>query len=59
MDAVSKELLEAQIKAEVLFAEVVDRGLVSAGKLESELTAPSLAQADRPRWTQYTADVPR
>jgi Xaa-Pro dipeptidase len=38
MDAVSKHLLAAQIKAEALFAEVVDRGLVSAGKLESELT---------------------
>jgi Xaa-Pro dipeptidase len=37
-DAVSRELLAAQIKAEALFAEVVDRGLVSAGKLESELT---------------------
>lgn len=47
MDAVSKELLEAQIKAEALFAEVVDRGLVSAGKLESELTAQihALAQS--------------
>jgi Xaa-Pro dipeptidase len=38
MDAVSRELLAAQVKAEALFAEVVDRGLVSAGKLESELT---------------------
>jgi Xaa-Pro dipeptidase len=38
MDAVSSELLAAQLKAEALFAEVVDRGLVSAGKLESELT---------------------
>jgi Xaa-Pro dipeptidase len=38
MDTVSRELLAAQIKAEALFAEVVDRGLVSAGKLESELT---------------------
>ena len=43
MDAVSSELLAAellaaQIKAEALFAEVVDRGLVSVGKLESELT---------------------
>jgi Xaa-Pro dipeptidase len=38
MDAVSSELLAAQVKAEALFAEVVDRGLVSAGKLESELT---------------------
>jgi Xaa-Pro dipeptidase len=39
MDSVSRELLAAQSKAEALFAEVVDRGLVSAGKLESELTA--------------------
>ena len=38
MDAVSSALLAAQRKAEALFAEVVDRGLVSAGKLESELT---------------------
>jgi Xaa-Pro dipeptidase len=38
MDAVSRELLAAQVKAEALFAEVVDCGLVSAGKLESELT---------------------
>jgi Xaa-Pro aminopeptidase len=47
MDAVSSELLAAQIKAEALFAEVVDRGLVSAGKLESELTAEihALAQS--------------
>src|SRR5580698_2559327 len=47
MDSVSKELLAAQIKAEALFAEVVDRGLVSAGKLESELTAEihALAQS--------------
>jgi Xaa-Pro aminopeptidase len=32
-------LLGAQIKAESLFAEVVDRGMISAGKYESELTA--------------------
>jgi Xaa-Pro dipeptidase len=32
------ELLAAQTKAEMLFAEVVDSGLVVAGKLESELT---------------------
>jgi Xaa-Pro dipeptidase len=38
MDVVSRELLAAQVKAEALFAAVVDRGLVSAGKLESELT---------------------
>src|SRR5450631_2296166 len=47
MDAISRELLFAQSKAEALFAEVVDRGLVSAGKLESELTAEihALAQS--------------
>jgi Xaa-Pro aminopeptidase len=47
MDAVSSELLAAQLKAEALFAEVVNRGLVSAGKLESELTAEihALAQS--------------
>jgi Xaa-Pro dipeptidase len=39
VDAVSQALLAAQIKAEALFDEVVDRGMVSAGKLESELTA--------------------
>ena len=38
MDATSKALLEAQIKAEALFQEVIDAGLVCAGKLESELT---------------------
>jgi Xaa-Pro dipeptidase len=46
MDIVSKELLAAQIKAETLFAEVVDRGLVSAGKMESELTAEIHALAE-------------
>lgn len=47
MDAVARELLAAQLKAEALFAQVVDRGLVSAGKLESELTAEihALAQS--------------
>jgi Xaa-Pro aminopeptidase len=47
MDVVSTELLAAQTKAEALFAEVVDRGLVSAGKLESELTVEihALAQS--------------
>jgi Xaa-Pro dipeptidase len=47
MDATSRELLAAQDKAAALFAQVVDRGLVSAGKLESELTTEihALAQA--------------
>jgi Xaa-Pro dipeptidase len=39
MDQTSRELLAAQIKAEALFAEIVAARLVSAGKLESELTA--------------------
>src|SRR5258708_40002224 len=39
MDAISKELLAAQGKAEALFAEVAQSGMVSAGKLESELTS--------------------
>jgi Xaa-Pro aminopeptidase len=39
MDAVSQALLEAQKKAEALFAEVVGRGLIQAGKLESELSS--------------------
>jgi Xaa-Pro dipeptidase len=38
MDAVSQALLEAQNKAEALFAAIVDGGLIQAGKLESELT---------------------
>jgi Xaa-Pro aminopeptidase len=38
MDAVSSELHAAQLKAEALFAEIVNLGLVCAGKLESELT---------------------
>ena len=47
MDSTSHALLVAQIKAEALFAEVVDRGMVAAGKLESELTAEihALAQS--------------
>jgi len=38
MDTVSRSLLEAQKKAEALFAEVVSGGLIQAGKLESELS---------------------
>jgi Xaa-Pro dipeptidase len=47
MDATSQALLAAQVKAEALFTEVVDRGMVSAGKSESELTAEihALAQS--------------
>ena len=39
MDAVSQALLDAQYKAEALFAAVVEGGLIKAGKLESELSA--------------------
>jgi Xaa-Pro dipeptidase len=39
MDAISKELLTAQRRAEKLFEEIIERGMMSAGKLESELTA--------------------
>jgi Xaa-Pro aminopeptidase len=47
MDTASQELLAAQIKAEDLFAEIVACNMVSAGKLESELTAEihALAQS--------------
>lgn len=47
MDATSRELLFAQNKAAALFAEVASSGMLSAGKLESELTAEihALAQA--------------
>lgn len=38
MDAVAKSLLEAQCKAEALFAEVAGSGLIQAGKLESKLS---------------------
>jgi Xaa-Pro dipeptidase len=38
MDAVSQSLLEAQNKAEALFAAVIEGGLIQAGKLESELS---------------------
>src|ERR1700743_2147449 len=39
MDAIAAHLLAAQRKAELLFAQVIDRGLIIAGKLESDLTA--------------------
>jgi len=39
MDPVSKSLIDAQNKAAALFAEVVESGMIQAGKLESELTA--------------------
>jgi Xaa-Pro dipeptidase len=47
MDTAATQLLEAQLKAAALFGEIVDRGMVSAGKLESELSAEihALAQS--------------
>src|SRR3984957_2023007 len=39
MDEISRSLMEAQHKAEALFADVVDSGMIRAGKLESELSA--------------------
>ena len=39
MDEISQSLLTAQNKAEALFNEVVNSGMICAGKLESELTA--------------------
>jgi Xaa-Pro aminopeptidase len=39
MDPVSESLIAAQNKAAALFAETVERGMICAGKLESELTA--------------------
>jgi Xaa-Pro dipeptidase len=38
MNSVTQSLIAAQNKAEALFAEVVETGLIRAGKLESELT---------------------
>jgi Xaa-Pro dipeptidase len=38
MDAVSESLLAAQDKAVALFREVLDSGMIRAGRLESELT---------------------
>jgi Xaa-Pro dipeptidase len=37
-DSIARSLIEAQRKAEALFAEVVEAGMIRAGKLESELT---------------------
>ena len=38
MDAIARSLVAAQDKAEALFQQVVDSGMIRAGKLESELT---------------------
>ena len=47
MDAIAQSLLAAQSKAESLFREVVESGMIQAGKLESELTSDihALAQS--------------
>src|ERR1700683_2583634 len=47
MDSISRSLMAAQNKAAALFDEVVDSGMIRAGKLESELTDEihALAQA--------------
>jgi Xaa-Pro dipeptidase len=47
MDAIAQSLLAAQSKAESLFREVVESGMIQAGKLESELTSEihALAQS--------------
>jgi len=39
MDEIAHSLAAAQRKAEILFAEVIDSGMIRAGKLESELSA--------------------
>lgn len=48
MDAVAAQLLAAQRKAEALFTDIVNRGLIAPGKLESDLTAEiyDLAKSD-------------
>jgi hypothetical protein len=38
MDAIARALVSAQDKAEALFQQVVDSGMIRAGKLESELS---------------------
>jgi Xaa-Pro dipeptidase len=47
MDSTSRSLIEAQLKAEQLFAEVLSEGLIEPGKLESTLTADIHALARR------------
>ena len=39
MDEISHSLMQAQLKAEALFADVVQSGMIRSGKLESELSA--------------------
>lgn len=38
MDEISRSLMQAQVKAEALFTEVVQSGMIRAGKLDSELS---------------------
>src|SRR5271170_3464217 len=47
LDEISRQLLEAQRKAEDLFAAVVQLGVIAPGKLESEVSADihALAQS--------------
>jgi Xaa-Pro dipeptidase len=47
MDTVSRELLRAQRKAESLFEAVVARGMIRAGRLESELSDEIFQLAQR------------
>jgi hypothetical protein len=47
LDEISRALLDAQRKAESLFAAVIDLGVIAPGKLESEVSAEihALAQS--------------
>src|SRR5271168_3803465 len=45
MDAIAQSLIAAQSKAEALFREVVESGMIQPGKLESELTSEIYALA--------------
>jgi Xaa-Pro dipeptidase len=47
MDAVSRELLNAQRRAEALFAAVVGSGMIRAGRLETELSDEIFQLAQR------------
>jgi Xaa-Pro dipeptidase len=48
VDSIAQSLLEAQAKAQALFAAVVSKGLIQPGKLESELSTDihALARAE-------------
>jgi Xaa-Pro dipeptidase len=49
MDSIADSLLAAQNKAAALFGEVVDSGMIRAGKLESELTS----EIHKLAWTRF------